>query len=120
MAFTGTAVVTQISDRMLRITGLSLAGSASGTIGLHGATGSAPDVTLPVAFQPQAYRYGDTEVALADAVKIEWLPNSSPVASFLAVDTTKSGTTAADFRITLHNSSGSASPAFEMYVSFHD
>jgi hypothetical protein len=38
----------------------------------------------------------------------------------VAVDTTKSGTTAADFRITMHNSSGSASPDVEMYVSFHE
>jgi hypothetical protein len=120
MAFTGTPVVKQISDRIVRITGLSLAGSASGTIGLNGATGTPPDVRLPVGFLPAPYAYdGGGLVTLADSVKLEYTPTNL-VASFVAVDTTKSGTTTADFRITLHNSSGSASPDVEMYVSFHE
>jgi len=118
MAFTGTAVVKQVSDSIVRITGLSLAGSASGTIGLHGATGGAPDVTLPAGFLPTPYGYGPAEVTLQDSIKLECFPVNT-VASFIATDTVKSGTTPADFRITLHNSSGSASPEFEMYVSYH-
>lgn len=119
MAFTGTATIKQISDRIVRITGLSLAGSASGTIGLHGATGSAPDVKLPAAFQPSTYAYGGAEVTLADAVEFEYLPTNT-VASFIAFDVNKTGTTAADFRVTVHNSSGSATPNLEMYVKFHE
>lgn len=36
MAFTGSPVIKQVSDRMVRITGLSLAAGESGQIGLHG------------------------------------------------------------------------------------
>jgi len=119
MAFTGTATVTQITDRMVRITGLSLGAGATGTVGLHGATGTAPNVTLPAAFQPAVYRYGDTDVQLVDSVRMEWLASAGG-GDQTQIDTSKSGTTAADFRISMHNASGSASDAFEMYVSFHD
>lgn len=121
MAFTGTAVVKQVSDSIVRITGLSLAGSASGTIGLHGATGGAPDVTLPASFNPTVYTYGNpgSLVTLQDSIKMEFLPVNT-VASFVAIDTTKTGTASTDFRITLHNSSGSAGPELEMYVSYHE
>lgn len=119
MAFTGTAVVKQISDRIVRITGLSLAGSASGTIGLHGETGSAPDVTLPVGFQPEIYAYAGSEVAFADSIQMTFAATAT-LASPLQLETTKSGTTVEDFRITLHNTSGTATSGLEMYVKFHD
>jgi isopropylmalate/homocitrate/citramalate synthase len=118
MAFTGTATIKQISDRIVRITGLSLAGSASGTIGLHGATGTPPDVTLPITFQPSVYTYGNpgSEVPLADSVQIVTQNTGSG-----SIDVSKTGTTAADFRISLHNTSGSATAnSLEMYISFHD
>lgn len=119
MAFTGTAVIKQISDRIVRITGLSLAGSASGTIGLFTETGGAPDVVLPIGFQPQVYAYGTAEVSLADAIQIN-VAATATLTSPLQFETTKSGTTPADFRITLHNTSGTATSGLEMYVKFHD
>jgi len=118
MAFTGSATIKQISDRIVRITGLSLAGSATGTIGLAGATGTPPDVRLPVAFQPSVYTYGNpgSEVTLADSVHIETQNTGSG-----GIDNSKTGSTVADFRISLHNTSGSATAnSLEMYVSFHD
>jgi len=120
MAFTGTAVITQISDSIVRITGLSLAGSASGTIGLHTQTGSPPDVILPVAFQPQIYAYGNpgSDVALADSIQLS-MDATATLAVPNQVETNKSGTTGADFRITLHNTSGTATSGIEMYVKFH-
>lgn len=48
MAFTGTPVVKQISDKAVRITGLSLAAGAAGAIGLPGAN-AAPTNLLGVA-----------------------------------------------------------------------
>jgi hypothetical protein len=120
MAFTGSPVIKQVSDSIVRITGLSLAGSASGTIGLHTQTGTPPDVILPVAFQPHVYAYGNpgSDVTLADSIQL-----SVDATATLAVpnqfETTKSGTTVADFRITLHNTSGTATSGLEMYVKFH-
>ena len=52
MAFTGTAVQEQISERCMRVSGLSLAASAAGTIGLFGGAG---EVDLEDGFQPKAY-----------------------------------------------------------------
>lgn len=118
MAFTGTATVAQVSDNLVRITGLSLAGSAAGTIGLTGATGTAPGVTLPASFQPAPYEYGGDVVALADSIQCtaQYADTAAdPVALFIA----KTGTTVADFRITVTNDTGSASSGIEFYVRFH-
>jgi hypothetical protein len=119
MAFTGTASVVQVSDRQVRITGLSLDGGASGTIGLNGATGTAPGVTLPAAFKPGVYDYGAANVALASSIRLDWdYVDTAGQLIFLTV--AKTGTTVADFRITVTNNSGSASSGVEMYVFFHD
>jgi hypothetical protein len=119
MAFTGTAVVKQVTDRQVRITGLSLGAGASGTIGLNGATGTAPGVTLPASFQPQVYDYGTSGVTLADSISCSYafVDTSGVVSTPLTV--AKTGTTVADFRITLATN-GSATSPFEIYVRFHD
>lgn len=119
MAFTGSATVKAVSDRIVRITGLSLAGNASGIIGLNGATGSAPDVKTPATFQPSPYNYDGSVVALQDAISVSIAPDAA-VANPLQVFAAKTGTTPADFRITVTNSSGSATPELEFYVRFHD
>ncbi len=119
MAFTGTAVVKQVSDRQVRITGLSLGAGASGTIGLNGATGTTPGVTLPASFQPQVYDYGTSGVALADSIScsIAFVDTSGVVTTPLTV--AKTGTAVTDFRITLATN-GSATSPFEIYIRFHD
>lgn len=121
MAFTGTATIKQVSDSIVRITGLSLgAGPVSGTIGLHTETGGAPDVVLPVGFQPLTYQYGNVPglVSLQDSITVD-VYAAGAVTNALQVSVVKTGTTPADFRATVTNSSGSASPALEMYVKFH-
>jgi hypothetical protein len=124
MAFTGTPVVKQISDRMVRITEVSLASAAAGTIVLTGAV-SPPSgsVTLPSAFQPTPYAYG-TETALVtlqDAIEATNQAAAIGVATAIPVSTVKTGTTPADFVITLTNTHGSlATPALEIYVRWHD
>src|SRR5262249_35593244 len=103
MAFTGTAVPKQISDSIVRVTGLSLGGGpVSGTIGLHEQTGVAPDVILPIGFQPRTYLYANVPglVSLQDSIKVDVIP-AGPVVNSLQVDVVKSGTTPADFRITV-------------------
>ncbi len=118
MAFTGTATVIPVSDRMVRITGLSLAGGANGTIGLNGATGTAPGVTLPASFQPGVYDYGTTDVALASSIRLDY-NYVEATADEVPLTVAKTGTTVADFRITVTNNTGSTSSQVEMYVFFH-
>jgi hypothetical protein len=124
MAFTGTAVVKQISDREVRITGVSLAQAASGTIVLHGAVSPpAGSVTLPSSFQPAPYAYGtDTAlVSLQDALSIDVRPAATNITVAVPLAVVKTGTTPADFVATLTNPGAvGASAALEIYVRFHD
>lgn len=120
MAFTGTATVKQISDSIVRITGLSLAASAAGTIGLTGKT-SPPEVTLPASFKTQHYTYDGVNVPFADAIDVTVKLAATNVATATPIAVVKTGTSLADFLITLTNVNGStASGAFEIYVKFHE
>lgn len=121
MAFTGTATIVQITDRELRITGLSLAAGASGTIGLDGKT-VAPDVRLPAGFQPQVYvGPSGAQVALSDSIDVTNKPAATGTATAIPVSTVKTGTDDTDWVATLTNTHGStATPALEIYVKFHD
>lgn len=118
MAFGGTIVVTQISDSIVRISGATLAATTSGTIGLFGATGSAPDIRLPDSFKPKAYTYSDNPViTIVDS--IELTANVPGASGQTVVGITKSGTTDATWRATVLNTFGSASGVIEFYVKFH-
>ena len=97
---------------------MSLAGGASGTIGLSGATGTAPGVTLPAAFQASVYDYGTSNVALASSIRLSY-NYVEATADEVPLIVAKTGTTAADFRITVSNTTGSASSQVELYVFFH-
>lgn len=118
MAWTGSATVTQISDNKVRITGLSLAGDASGTMGFADKTVAA-DVSLPKLPNWQPYKANGVSVTLQDAVSIE-INVVTDVTSAVPISVVKSGTTHADFAITFHNdSAATASAGLEIYVSFH-
>lgn len=120
MAFTGTAVVKQISDRIVRITGLSLATGAAGTIGLFGATGSAPGVRLPETFKPLHYEYAGSDVPFQDSIEATAAPGATGTATAIPVAVVKTGTTDADFRITFTNTHATTTtPNLEIYVKFH-
>lgn len=128
MSFTGTPVVKQISDGIVRITagegGLSLAAGASGVIVLHGAV--APPVgavILPISFQPHPYEFSNIPglVTLQDSIDVTNQPAAVATATAIPVATVKTGTTPADFAITLTNTHGAtATPNLEIYVKFHD
>lgn len=121
MAFTGTAVVKQVADGIVRITGLSLAAGASGTIGLAGATGTTPGVTLPASFKTVHYTYGGVNVPFADSIDVTALPAATGVATAIPTAVVKSGTTVEDFRATITNTHGSlATPNLEIYVKNHE
>lgn len=117
MAFTGSATIVQISDRKLRITGLSLVAGASGTIGLDGGTG---EVDLPVGFQPQPYTNSEgASISLQSSIQVSFVP-AAAVATAIPVEVVKTGTNNSDFLATLTNNHGSTtSPALEIFVEWH-
>lgn len=119
MAFTGTAVVTQVADNLMRITGLGLAGAAAGTIGLFENSGS-PGVRLPESFRPRPYVNGiDENVSLQDSLEITMVPVTS-VTTLVPIKAVKTGTVPTDALITLTNTTvGTASAEVEIYVRHH-
>lgn len=120
MAFTGSAVVVQVSDRIVRITGLSLAAGAAGTLGLFENSG-APGVRLPQAFKPRAYAYDEATVNLVDSIDVTTKPDATGTTTAIPVSVVKTGDEPVDWVATLTNTHGStATPELEIYVKFHD
>jgi hypothetical protein len=121
MAFTGTATIKQVSDRIVRLTGLSLAAGAAGTIGLFNSTVANLDVRLPEQFLTEHYAYLGSNVPFQDAISVDvnYAATGTLVSVPLAV--VKSGTTVADFHVTVTNTAASAASAnLEFYVKFHE
>ena len=117
MAFTGTPVINQISDRMFRVTGVSLAADASGTIGLVGKTSPA-EVSLN-APSWAAYHAAGGPVSLQSAVSVIVNPVTDVTAG-VPISIVKTGVNHLDFLITVHNdTAGTVSGLLEFYVEFH-
>ena|ERR1700690_2278917 len=117
MAFTGTPVVTQISDRKARITGVALAGAAVGTISFSGGSGQ---VLLSAAFQPHEYTYEGNTITLADAVEVSARNASIGIATPVPIAITKQGVDPNNFLVQIVNLTASTlSPSLEIYVEFH-
>jgi hypothetical protein len=116
MAFTGAPTVKLVTDTLVRITGISLAHSANGTIGLHGNSG-APGVRLPAAFKPESFRDDDGNlVSLQDAISV-LMVRAGVEAVVVPISVVKTGTTDADFLITLTNTQdANDSASLEIYV----
>jgi hypothetical protein len=107
MSFIGAAVVKQVSDGLVRITGLSLDNASngqtfSGTIGLFENNMVAPpvDVRLPAAFKPRTYDYPDVAapVSLQDSIQV-WFVYTNPGPVVQPIGIVKTGTTPEDFLI---------------------
>lgn len=121
MAFTGTPVVTQISDRIVSIQGLSLDAGASGTIGLAAFSGTTPGVTLPEAFKPTEYKYIGDSISLAEAIEVTALPAAVGVATAIPVAVVKTGNDPAAWRATITNTHATlATPLLEIMVKYHE
>jgi hypothetical protein len=117
MAFTGTPVIKQVSERMYRITGVTLAFGAAGTIGLNllpnGPAGPG-EVDL---FAPDWQPYDD--VTLQDAVSVLINPTTD-VNTAIPIRVVKTGTDHTNFLVTLTNDHDSLeSPGLEIYVMYH-
>jgi hypothetical protein len=104
---------------MARITGLSLAASAAGTISLNGGGG---DVALPASLQWTPYAgndSGDGQIDLDDAVEVSVVPAGTLSAALLVSVTKANGDDPATFAITLTNDDGAnATPALEIFLRY--
>lgn len=124
MAFTGTAVVKQVSDSVVRITGISLDGDSAGTISLHAGSGS---VKCPDGFFPNPYKNEHQQtVTLQDSVQvyINFTTVNSPSDDAVNLLVVKTGTDASDFLITISNPHTDDptldTGELEIYVLFHN
>lgn len=125
MPFVGQAVVKLVSDRLVRVTGVSLnAEGGAGTIALFEKTAPAPDVRLPDDFKPRNYDLPDVEggvVTLQDSVQC-WFVYTNPGTVVPSISVVKTGSTPQDFLVTLTNNTqqeGGNSGNLEIYVGFH-
>ncbi len=121
MAFTGVAVVKQVADNLVRITGLSLVDGASGTIGLFEKAAPAPDVRLPESFKPRAYASPvGADVSLADSIEVSVYPTAMGNTA-IPINITKAGTQPTDFLVTLDAAAAAETNtgALEIYVRHH-
>lgn len=119
MAWTGAAVKKVVSERCVRITGVSLGVSAVGTIGLHNKTAPA-DITLPASFKPGAYVNGEGhQVTLQDAIDVK-INKAAADANATQYSVVKAGADVdgQDFSITVTNLVAAAGAALEIYVTF--
>ena len=119
MAFTGTAAIALPSSGLVRITGLSLAASAAGTISLSGGTGAVKTPTS-VQWTPYAGEDDDNDqITLNESVYVSVKPVDTLTAA-LQVSQVKSGTIPSDFLVTLTNDDAvNATPALEIWLRFH-
>jgi len=121
MAFTGVAVIAKISDKKVRITGLSLGIGATGTIGLAAnAASSEVDVTMPNwdAYDVPGTHGGNVTLNESVSVDVRCVDAAATTTEEIAV--VKTGTVPADFLITLTNRDAALSGALEIDVSFGD
>ncbi len=118
MAFTGEPVVTQVSQSLVRITGLSLGSGAEGTISLDEGAG---EVKLPDGCNWKPY----SSIDLAEAVEISWVFVDDPGAldqSTRIYVAKAAGGDPVTFLATMTNgdTSEAQSAEMEIYVRFHN
>lgn len=121
MSFTGEAVVTLVTQNLVRITGLSLIAGANGTIGFSDRTANpAAGVSLPPLPDWQQYELDGEIVRPQDFVKVDVIfTDLQSGDAAIPVSVAKTGTTHADFLITITNENtaeGTASGDLEIYV----
>ena len=124
MAFTGSAVIKQVSDGKFRVTGLSLAGGASGTISFEEGAGDVK-IEPPGGWGP--YKSSGEQggaVSLQDAVECRVIPADAAATAAVGSQrpaVVKTGTKASDFLITLtnRNTGEVSSGGLEFYIEFH-
>lgn len=121
MAFTGTAAITQLSDKKALITGLSLAASAAGTISLAAGAGE-QKLASTFDFNPYRYLPAGGVITRAQAIKIMVVKAAATPVAASSVSIVKSGAdTDAAFLATLTNTdAGNASGALEIWIELFE
>lgn len=113
MAFSGDPQIREVSDGLVRITGVSIKQGGTGTIGLHESklpfVDVPADIRLPPAFRPREYNYTDGEVTLPDSIQASFVTVFTPAINNVRYALAKSGTTPSSFLITLLNLSNGPS-----------
>jgi len=109
MAFGGAPVVTQISDRVCRITGATLAAAATGVIS---AAGGAGDVTLPASFTPNINPSALGAISDRFVVSIQQVGGAATGMPYHVV---KAGATAAAFTCSITNDGAAGSGTLEIF-----
>lgn len=117
MAFTGAAVITYVSDTVVRITGLSLAAGASGDIGLS--QNAAADVAIECPTWNRFKNARGQEIELDSSIECTVHCAEAGLAVTENVSIVKTNDGPEDFLITLTNPDAAASGALEIYVEFH-
>lgn len=122
MAFTGTPALQKLGNNKFRIAGgITLAGDASGTIGFSDKSVAA-EVSLPAPnWQPYSVGAGSAatvNVTLIEAIQVD-ITVQTDVTSAVPISVVKTGTTHADFVITLHNdSAATVSGELEIWIEY--
>lgn len=120
VSFQGTPVIHQVSDRIVRITGLSLVAGDSGEIALFGhADLGIRGYLLPEKFMPSSYKYFGSDVPLSDMLSVSLNPITA-VATLVPIRVVKSGTKPSDFLFTFTNDGAVTSAQLEMYFRIHE
>lgn len=118
MPFSGTAVISQTANGIVRITGLVLDVGASGVITESGGGGQ---VELPASFQPGDYRTTQGPDAVIDPIEaVEITVNPLTAVAYVPVQIVK--TLPGDppvFTATFTNNGGVGTGSMEMYFKFH-
>jgi hypothetical protein len=113
MAFTGTGLVEEVSDGLVRVSGISIGPGAIGTIGLSSSLipfhGMLPDIRLPARFMPDAY----ANVSLLSAIQVTCSVVFDGGADFvIPISVAKSGATPTNFLIAVANMNGAGASSF--------
>lgn len=126
MAFAHAPTITLVADNLVRLwlsdiseNFFGLAEGDSGTISLFEGAG---EVVLPAAFKPRVYHSENaTDVTLQDSIQVEITNEAGGVILSSPIRVVKTGTTPANFLITLTNDAVAevGSAVFELYVRFH-
>ncbi len=128
MAFTGSAVIEQVADNLVRITGVSLAAQAAGAVCLFPFPVPGSRVVLPEEFKPKVFGRGPASTPVTLQASIEVTVNLASVVAYdgqVPLSIIKQGVDPTDFEFEITNCATAAtdepfaSGSLEIYVRFH-
>lgn len=122
MAFSGTAIITKVTESKFRITGLSLTGNGQGTISLEGGTGEV-QLDAPEWGEYKTSGVQGGNIDLASSVQCTVAPadeGAFPSTGAQIPAIIKSGTEPADFLLTVlgRGTTTDTSGLLEIYIQF--